>query len=155
MANASALVVGSSLVESTIIGVSRVAGCSAEGLHQGQAVDVGHDEVLEDHRRADLAGDLDGAGGVLAVVERDVGLAREHPPDRLADHGLVVDQQDRDLVLGQLRLGIDQVEVPWSAQLLRLGKPIRNIREDGRGDPGLTGRTWAAAPISAAARGMP
>ena len=46
---------------------------------------------------------LEGLGGVLAVVEDDVGLAGEHPPDGLADDRLVVDQQDGDLVLGQAR----------------------------------------------------
>ena len=50
-------------------------------------------------------GILEGLGGVAAVVEGDVGLAAEHPADGLADHRLVVDQQDRDLVLGQKRFG--------------------------------------------------
>ncbi len=72
---------------------------------QGQTVDVGHDQVLEDHRRLDLAGACERPRSVLAVMKRDVGFAQEHPADRLTDDRLVVDEQDRDLVLGQFRFG--------------------------------------------------
>ena len=74
-----------------------------EHLDQGQAVDIGHDQVLKDHRGLEPVCLFEGLGGVAAVMEDDVGLAGEHAAHGLADHGLVVDQQDRDLVLGQDR----------------------------------------------------
>ena len=40
-------------------------------------------------------GRVDGLGRVLAVVEDDVLLAREHPAHGLADHRLVVDRGGR------------------------------------------------------------
>ena len=51
------------------------------------------------------AASVKGLGGVAAVVEVDVRLAGQHPAHGLADHRLVVDQQDGDLVLGQEGLG--------------------------------------------------
>ncbi len=72
-------------------------------LHQGQPVDLGHDQVLEDDRGLDPVCLVEGLGGVAAVVEDDVRLAGEHPAHGLADHRLIVDQQDGDLVLGQDR----------------------------------------------------
>jgi len=84
----------------------------AEELDQAEAVDVGHHQVLEDHGGADLGSPGDGLGGVLAVVEGDVALAGEHPPDRLADDRLVVDEQDGGLVLGQGMLGAHRRAAP-------------------------------------------
>ena len=83
-----------------------------EHLDQGQAVDLGHDQVLEDHRGLDPVGLVEGLGGVAAVMEGDVRLAGEHPAHGLADHRLVVDQQDRDLVLGQLRARCSFARLP-------------------------------------------
>ena len=89
-----------------------------ERLDQGQAVDIGHDQVLEDHRGLEPVCLVEGLGGVAAVVEDDVRLAGQHPAHGLADHRLVVDQQDRDLVLGQDGFGAHargsrQVESVW------------------------------------------
>jgi hypothetical protein len=62
--------------------------------HEFEAVDLRHHEILEDHRRADLGGDLEGGWGVLAEVEGHSLLAGEHAPHGLADDRLVVDEQD-------------------------------------------------------------
>ena len=46
------------------------------------------------------------------IVEDDVGLARQHTAHGLTDHGLVVDQQDRDLVLGQESVRCSSTRLP-------------------------------------------
>ena len=37
--------------------------------------------------------DRDRLCGIAAVMKLDVGIIGEHPPDRLADHGLIVNEQ--------------------------------------------------------------
>ena len=51
------------------------------------------------------AASVKGLGGIAAVVEGDVRLAGQHPSHGLADHRLVIDQEDGDLVLCQEGLG--------------------------------------------------
>jgi len=77
------------------MGVSPRGGIGPEELHQLQTVDVRHDQVLQDHCRLQLVGHRDRLGGILAKVEADVGLGRQHPADGFPDNGLVIDQQDR------------------------------------------------------------
>ena len=72
-----------------------------EFLHQRQAVDLGHDQVLKDHGGLDPVGFFQRPGSITVVMEVDVGLAGNHTADGLADHRLVVDEQDHYLVLGQ------------------------------------------------------
>ncbi len=75
----------------------RLAGrlVGTELLDQGQAVDIGHDQVLKNHRGLDPVCLFEGLGGVRLVVEDDVRLAGQHAAHGLADHGLVVDQAGR------------------------------------------------------------
>lgn len=84
----------------------------AKVADQGEAVDVGHHQILENHGGLDLGRSLDGLGGVLAVMEDDIVLAREHPPDGLTDDRLVVDQENGRLVLGQCGLEAHGREAP-------------------------------------------
>ena len=67
--------------------------------------------------------------GVLAVVEDDVGLAGEHPAHGLADHRLIVDQQDGDLVLGQGGFGRS-----WSGRSGTAWDQVAEPLGDGLGD---------------------
>ncbi len=68
-------------------------GIGAKLAHQVQAADIGHDEVLQDDGRPEVASDGQRLLGIGAVVELGVGLRQQDAPDRLADHGLIVDQQ--------------------------------------------------------------
>ena len=71
----------------------------AELLDQREAVHAGHHQVLENHRGLDLVGDGEGLAGVGAVMEINVGLVGQGAADGFADHGLVVHQQDHDVVI--------------------------------------------------------
>jgi len=71
-------------------------GVGAEEFDELEAVNLGHDEVLEDDCRLDFAGHLHGLGGVGAEMEFDFGLVGEHAADGFADHGLVVHHEDGD-----------------------------------------------------------
>ena len=68
-------------------------GVGAIPLHQGEPVHARHDQILEDDRRLETLDDRDRVGGIAAIVKIDVGLVREHAPDRLADHRLIVNEQ--------------------------------------------------------------
>ena len=69
-------------------------------LHQRQAVDLRHDQVLQDHGRLGPVGHFQGLGGILAEVEGNVRLVLEHLPHGGPDNRLIVDQQDRNGKLG-------------------------------------------------------
>ena len=77
-------------------------GVRTEVAHQIQAIDIGHHQVLEDNRSAGFEGVGNGFGGVLAIVEMNVALGREHAPHGLAHHGLVVDQQNLNRIVFHL-----------------------------------------------------
>ncbi|MND72964.1 hypothetical protein D3C80_645260 [compost metagenome] len=67
--------------------------------HQGQPVQARHDQVLQDHRGLDAHGLGHRLVRVGAEVEVDVLFIGQATPHRLADHGLVVDQQHHRRVL--------------------------------------------------------
>ena len=58
-----------------------------------ETVDVGHHEVEEDDRRTDLGGPGQCRRGLPTIVEIERVLPGEHPPDRLADDRLVVNEE--------------------------------------------------------------
>ena len=66
---------------------------------QVEAVEAGHDQILQDHRRLDLLRQAQGLLRVGAEVEVDVALCAQRPSHGLADHGLIVDQQHHHLLL--------------------------------------------------------
>ena len=68
--------------------------------HEREAVDLGHHEILQDHRGPHLRRLVQGRGSVFAVVEGDSLLSGEHPPHGLADDRLVVDEQHGDAAVG-------------------------------------------------------
>jgi hypothetical protein len=74
---------------------------SPELPHEREAVDLGHHEILQDDGRMDLGRLGKSSGRILAVVERDALLAREHSPDSLADDRLVIDEKHGDAPLGR------------------------------------------------------
>ena len=76
-----------------MMGVSLRGGVGAELADQRQAVDAGHDQVLQDDRGLDLVGDGDGFAGIGAVMKVDVGVVGQGAANGLADHGLVVHEQ--------------------------------------------------------------
>jgi hypothetical protein len=65
----------------------------AEALHHREAVDAGHDEVLQNGGRADRLGGGQRRFRIPAVVERHVGLIRQHCAHRRRDDHLVIDQE--------------------------------------------------------------
>ena len=85
-------------------------GRAAEGLHQRQAVDIRHDEVLQDERGPDAIGGRFGVGAPLAAVQLEAGHAVEQARERHADEPLIVDQQNRRAARGR-RAGAG---VDWS-----------------------------------------
>jgi hypothetical protein len=70
----------------------RLAGrlVSPEPLDQSEAVDLGHDQVLKDHRGIDPVGFIQRLGSIAIVMKVDIRLARDHAANSLADHRLVV-----------------------------------------------------------------
>ncbi|MCY1187102.1 hypothetical protein D9M73_280410 [compost metagenome] len=62
--------------------------------HQGQAVETGHDQVLQDDRGFDQYGLGNRLVRVGTEVKVDVLFLGQAAAHRLADHGLVIDQQD-------------------------------------------------------------
>ncbi|MNI21495.1 hypothetical protein D3C73_750220 [compost metagenome] len=62
--------------------------------HQAQAIQTGHDQVLEDDSRFDADRLGNRLVGVGTKVEVDVVLARQPPAYGFADHGLIIHQQD-------------------------------------------------------------
>ena len=75
--------------------------------HQGQAVQARHHQVLEDHRGLDADRLGNGLVWIGAEAEVDVFLIRQPTPNRLADHGLVIDQQHH----GGVFVGLEFVEL--------------------------------------------
>jgi hypothetical protein len=67
----------------------------AVGLEQIETVRVGHHEILQDDRRPNTSCRLERGGTLEADVKDDAVVVGKHPPHRLADHRLVVDEQDR------------------------------------------------------------
>ena len=65
--------------------------------NEAQPVDTRHHQVLQDHRRPNTLGNRDSLLWIGAIVERNVGFVRERASDSLADHRLIVHQQDHDL----------------------------------------------------------
>ncbi|MNU69886.1 hypothetical protein D3C71_592840 [compost metagenome] len=61
--------------------------------HQAQAIETGHDQILQDHRWLDAHRMGNGLVRVGAEMEVDVFFVRQPAPHRLADHRLIVDQQ--------------------------------------------------------------
>ena len=88
--------------------------------------------------------------GVLAGVEVDVGFGFEHAPDGLADHRLVVDEEDGDAMRlgGGGQLGDVVMHGPRGA-----GRGA-SVDENAAAISSM-GSTWMAASISAAAFGIP
>ena len=82
------------------MGVSLVAGC-AELVDQRQAIDARHDEVLQDNGGLDLVGDRGLPGHRRNNGNRCRAGWREHRRTASTDHGLIVDQQDHDMVIRQ------------------------------------------------------
>jgi hypothetical protein len=74
----------------------RGRGVGAKQLDHREAVGIREDQVLEDHRRADLVGARHRLRRVLAEVQRDVGLRRQQQAERRADEALVVHEQHGD-----------------------------------------------------------
>lgn len=75
-------------------------GVSAEEFDHSEAIDIGHDEVLEDDGGFDLGGDLEGLGGVIAIMELNIGFILDHLFDGFGDHGLVIDEEDGNFIGG-------------------------------------------------------
>ena len=75
----------------------------AELLDQREAVHAGHHQILQNHRGLDLVRDREGFAGVGAVMKINVGLIGQSAPDRFANHGLVVNDQDHHMVLRRMR----------------------------------------------------
>ena len=67
---------------------------------QGQAVDFGHYQILQDDRWLDSVCGLDGLGGILAIVKIDIMFGRQHTTKGFADHVLIIHQQNGYSVLG-------------------------------------------------------
>ncbi|MNG24414.1 hypothetical protein D3C84_1091360 [compost metagenome] len=75
--------------------------------HQAQAVETGHDQVLQDHRRLDPDRLRNRLMRVGAEVEVDVFFIRQPAAHRFADHGLIVHQQHH----GGVFVGFEAVEL--------------------------------------------
>ena len=67
--------------------------------HQAQAIEAGHHQILQDHRRLDPHRLGDGLLRVGAEVEVDVFLIRQPTAHRFADHRLIIHQQHHGGVL--------------------------------------------------------
>ena len=65
-----------------------------EPPHHVQPVDVGHDEILQDHGRAKRLGGGERRSSVLPKLQHDVVGPGQQPGDSLPDQGLVVDEKD-------------------------------------------------------------
>ena len=74
-------------------------GVGAELANQSQAIDARHHQILENDRRLNLIGDGNGFAGVSAIMEIDIALVGQSAPDGFADHGLIVHQQNHDVVI--------------------------------------------------------
>jgi hypothetical protein len=66
----------------------------AKEPEQHEAIDAGHDQILEDDGRPDGRRGRERERRIGAHVQGDVGRPREHVPHRVADDGLVVDEED-------------------------------------------------------------
>jgi hypothetical protein len=81
-----------------MIGMSRVA-------NQRQPVQPRHHQILQDDRRLDQLGLMDGLMRIGAKMEIDVVLIGQPTPHGFADHGLIVDQQHhRGVLVGRLHV---------------------------------------------------
>ena len=137
------------------------AGCSvfAKHLHEREAVDVGHHEVLEDQRRLNPFRLGDGLCGIFAIVEDDVLLTRDHPAHGFTDDRLIIDEQDGDFMAGEadvdggnFRGGLASLMgvVILAGPNVAGSRRERRSRCRSRSGAGFVGRA-----TSAAARGIP
>ena len=63
----------------------------------GRAVDTGHPEVHQDHVRTQAARELDRLGAVGRLADDlELGVAREHAAQAVADDRVVVDDEEPD-----------------------------------------------------------
>ena len=69
-------------------------GVGAVGLQQREPVHSGHDQILQDYRRAELFGRGKGLQRILAEMEGDVRLGREHLLNGVPDERLVIHEED-------------------------------------------------------------
>src|SRR5262249_37189828 len=124
----------------------------AVGADKVQAAGPRHDQVLEDDRWVGAQRRGHGLVRGGAEVELDVALDGQDPPDGLADDGLVVDQEHdpgpqrhcrRVRACGGGHAGL-RAGWRWAGHLALISAPMD-----------WAGRTFTAAPISAAAPGMP
>ena len=72
-----------------------------EEFHQGQPVYFRHDQILKDDRWLEFGGGRDGLRGVLAKLKDNILFRLQHSLHRRADNGLIVNEENLDLVLGQ------------------------------------------------------
>jgi hypothetical protein len=80
----------------------------AKALDHVGPFDVGHDEILEDHRGPQRCGGLDGRGGVASKLNLRIGQVGEHALDHRADERLVVHDEDTMARSGVARRGRDR-----------------------------------------------
>ena len=73
-----------------------------ELIHERQPVNPRHHQILKNHRRPDLRGDIQRLTRIRAIMEINVRLARQRAPDRLAHHRLIVHQQHHRVILRRL-----------------------------------------------------
>ena len=73
---------------------------SSKLTDQSQTIDPGHDEVLQDHGRFDLVGQRKSFTGIGTVMEIDVAMVSQGAANGFTNHGLVIDQQYHDVVIG-------------------------------------------------------
>ncbi len=66
-----------------------------------QAINAGHDEVLEDNSGLELTCNGESFAGIRTVMKIYVPLMDQSAPDRLTHHRLIVDKQDHHVIIGQ------------------------------------------------------